>query len=556
MTRKWLAIAKAEYYVLTSFMRARRTLYMGVILTLSLVWAVVVAPMLMGAILTSLFPMDFITGLLRVVFPGMMRSLMLFLWLILLMFPLSQALQEIKIGHWEIFISNNVSTRNIISGTFLGKIPVYGIIVILLAPLLISPFMLAFEVSVFGQLLVYGVLALLSMSTIWLSNLITAVIQARLGDSSRGNDIAKALSMIVAIVVVVPMYGLMFFLPSLSEMMGMNAMNIIPSTWFADLVTWSAIAFNGIGVTASEFASVLQFSSIVDGILTGLFVAGTVALGVMAADRIFTIEAGSRTEVVTTVTRENPLLGGIRRVSPGAFGALVVTSFKDFTRKAQNLSKIGYGLILAIMLPVIMTTLDVEYVQLQEMFIMLVVMMSLVGTFPFAGTGFLESKDQLWIIQGAPSGATRFVRSRVVSQAIICVPLAILPTIALYFIMGLSLAEAIMVLGYGFMAILGGMFIATGITARNPNYEDTKSPAHQANIMLSVLLAEFSIMGVLFIDMFTTIALGIDFFGLVAGIVGSANVMYGMTLVGLLVQWSIGAILLFTGVRNLSKPGA
>lgn len=556
MTRKWLAIAKAEYYVLTSFMRARRTLYMGIILTLSLVWAVVVAPMVMGGILTALFSMEFITGLLRVVFPGMMRSLMLFLWLILLMFPLSQALQEIKIGHWEIFISNNVSTRNIISGTFLGKIPVYGIIVILLAPLLISPFMLAFQVSVFGQLLVYGVLALLSMSTIWLSNLITSVIQARLGDSSRGNDIAKALSMIVAVIVIVPMYGLMFFLPALSEMMGMNAMNILPSTWFADLVTWSAVAFNGIGVTASDFASVLQLSSVVDVILMGLFVAGTVALGAVTADRIFTIEAGSRTEVVTTVRRENALLRGIRRVSPGAFGALVVTSFKDFTRKAQNLSKIGYGLILSIMLPVIMTSLDVEYMQLQEMFIMLVVMMSLVGTLPFAGTGFLESKDQLWIIQGAPSGATRFVRSRVVSQAIICVPLAILPTAALYFIMGLSFAEALMVLGFGYMSILGGMFIAAGITARNPNYEDTKSPAHQANIMFSVLLAEFSILGVLFIDMFTTIALGFDFFGFMAGILGSANVMYGMTLVGLLVQWTIGAVLLLLGVRSLSKPDA
>ena len=56
--------------------------------------------------------------------------------------------------------------------------------------------MLAFQVSIIGQLLVYGVLALLAMSTIWLSNLLTSVLQARLGDSSRGNDIAKALSMV------------------------------------------------------------------------------------------------------------------------------------------------------------------------------------------------------------------------------------------------------------------------------------------------------------------------------------------------------------------------
>jgi hypothetical protein len=554
MTGTWLAIAKAEYYVLTSFMRARRTLYMSIILAMSLIWAVVVAPWLMGAILTTIFPMEFITAMLQVMFPGLMRSLMLFLWLMLLMFPLSQALQEIKIGHWEIFISNNVSTRNIISGTFLGKIPLYGVIVILLAPLVISPFMLAFQVSIIGQLLVYGVLALLAMSTIWLSNLLTSVLQARLGDSSRGNDIAKALSMVVAIVVVVPMYALMFFMPAMSEMMGMNAMYILPSTWFADLITWSAVAFNGVGVTASDFTSVLQLSSLVDGLLMGVFVAGTVALGLAAADRIFTIEAGSRTEVVTTIGRENFILRGIRRASPGAFGALVVTNLKDFARKAQNLSKIGYGLVLAILMPVIMTSFDLEYMGLQEMFIMLVVMFSLVGTFPFAGTGFLESKDQLWIIQGAPSGAKRFVRSRVVSQAAICLPLAIVPTTALYFMMGLTFVEAFLVFGYGFMSVLGGMFIATGITARNPNYEDTKSPAHQANIMSSVMLAEFSILAVLMFDIFGSILLGIDFFGMVGAIFGSANLMYGMTFFGLMAQWSIGIILLFVGIRSLSKP--
>lgn len=557
MTRTWLAIAKAEYFVLTSFMRARRTLFMGIIVALSLIWAVVVAPMIMGGILTAIFPMEFIVGLLRLVFPGMMRSVMLFLWLILLMFPLSQALQEIKIGHWEIFISNNVSTRNIISGTFLGKIPLYGVIVIILAPLLISPFMLAFQVSVIGQLLVYGVLALLSLSTIWLSNLVTSVIQARLGDSSRGSDIAKALSMVIAIVVIVPMYGMMFFLPAISEMMGMNAMYVLPSTWFADLVTWSTVSFNGIGLTAAEFVGVLQMSSLVDVILMAGFVVGTVALGLVAADRIFTIEAGSRTEVVTTVGRENFLLRGIRRMSPGASGAMIVTSFKDFMRKAQNLSKIGYGLVLAIMMPIIMTAMDMEYMQnVSEMFIMLVVMMSLVGTFPFAGTGFLESKDQLWIIQGAPSGASRFVRGRVVSQAMICVPLAILPTVALYFLLGMSLVETLLVLGFGYMSILGGMFIATGITARNPNYEDTKSPAHQANIMFSVLLAEFSILGVLFIAILSSIVFHFDFFGFIVGVFGPENMMYGMSFVGLLVQWTIGFVLLFMGVRSLSKPEA
>ena len=559
MVRTWLAIAKAEFQVLSSSMRRNRKLYVGILYALAFVWAIVLTPMIYNAVLGAIFPMEVLRPMLMVIFPGLMRTVGLFLWLILLLFPLSMALQEIKIGQWEIFLSNNVRTRDIMTGTFLGKLGLYGLIIILLAPLLIAPFMLAFEVSIIGQLLVYGVVTMLAMGTIWFSNFLTSVIQARLGDSSRGNDIAKALAMVVAIVVIIPMYGLMFFLPTLSEMMGMNAVLILPSTWFADLISWLAITFNGIGLTAtqiSDFSVVLQLNMVVTSVLAIGFVLGTIGLALGTADRVFTIEAGVRTEVVTTVGRENLFLRGIRRINSGPFGSLVVTNFKDFLRKAQNLSKIGYGLILAIIMPVIMTSMDIEYLQFKELFMMLIVMMSLIGAMPFAGTGFLESKDQLWIIQGAPSGASRYVKSRIASQALIGIPLAAIPSVVIYFLIGMTVVEFVILLGLGYVAVIGGMLMATGVTARNPNYEDTKSPAHQANIMTSVMLAEFSIMGVMFADIFLTIGTGIDFFGVIESIFGPGNMMIGVSVIGLVVQWSLAGILVWSGIRALSRPDA
>jgi hypothetical protein len=557
MVRTWLAIAKAEFQVLSSSMRRNRKLFVGILYAFALVWATVLAPMIFNAILGALFPMHVLRPMLMVMFPGLMRTVGLFLFLVLLLFPLSYALQEIKIGQWEIFLSNNVRTRDIMAGTFLGKIGLYGLIIVFLAPILVTPFMLAFEVSIIGQLLVYGIVILLAMGSIWLSNFITALVQARLGDSSRGNDIAKAVAMVVAIIVIIPMYGLMFFLPTLSELMGMNAFLILPSTWFADLISWLAITFNGIGLTGSQilgFSAVLQLDLLVTSGLVIAFVLGTVGLALGLADRIFTIEAGVRTEVVTTVGRENIILRGIRRVSPGPFGSLMVTNFKDFLRKAQNLSKIGYGLVLAIIMPVIMMAMDIEYIQFSEMFMMLIVMMSLIGAMPFAGTGFLESKDQLWIIQGAPSGSSRYVKSRIASQALISIPLAAIPSFIIYFMLDMTLIELSILLGLGYVAVVGGMLMATGVTARNPNYEDTKSPAHQANMMTSVLLAEFSIIGVLFADIFLTIGTGIDFFGMIMNLFGPGSMMIGVSVLGLIVQWTIAGILVWSGIRFLSRP--
>jgi hypothetical protein len=345
----------------------------------------------------------------------------------------------------------------------------------------------------------------------------------------------------------------------MSEMMGGDAFLIFPSTWFADTMSWFAVTFNGVGLTGSQiigFGSILQLDMLVSTTLTCAFVLGTIGLGLVTADRVFTIEAGVRTEVVTTVGKENILLRSVRRISPGPSGSLMVTHFKDFMRKAQNLSKIFYGVVLATILPVIMMSMDIgdEAFQFGDMFITIVAMMALVGAMPFAGAGFLESKDQLWIIQGTPSGASRYVKTRIVTQALIGIVLIIIPTVVLNLLIDMTLFETTMLVGLGYMAIFGGMLVSTGVTAGNPNYEDTKSPAHQTNVMTSVLIAEFSIIGVMFVDIFASILLDIDFFGFMANFFGPGNMMFGMSFVGILVQWTIGGILVWTGIRKLSSP--
>jgi hypothetical protein len=371
MPRKWFHIAKAEFYVLTAGMRKHRVLSAVILYALAFVWAVYLAPMIIWGFITLLMPIVEIQVLMQIVFPGMMRTVVLFLWLMLLLFPLSYALQEIKIGQWEIFLSNDVSTRDILIGTFLGKLPLYSLVTVLFAPIVISPFMIAFEVSILGQVLIYTVLAMLVVLTIWLSNFITGIVQSKLGDSPRGNDLAKALAMIVAVIVIVPMYGLMFFVTTWSELLGMNVFLLLPSTWSADFISWVTITFNGVGLTGSQiigFQDVLQLDMLTTGLLMGGFGLLIVVGGLFASDRIFTISAGVRTEIVTTTGRENIFLRSIRKVSPGVFGALLITNLKDFLRKAQNLSKIGYGVILAVIMPIIMSSFELEEVSIMQMF--------------------------------------------------------------------------------------------------------------------------------------------------------------------------------------------
>ncbi|MFW9965640.1 MAG: hypothetical protein ACFFEA_00665 [Candidatus Thorarchaeota archaeon] len=559
MTRKWYHIAKAEFFVLTAGMKKHRYLMAGILYALAIVWATYLAPTIILGFIQLIMPMDAIRTLLMVLFPGLMRTVMLFLWALLLLFPLSQSLQEIKIGQWEIFLSNNVKTKDILTGTFLGKIPMYGFFVIVFAPLLISPFMLAFEVSLLGQALVYTVIAMMVISTIWLSNFITSVIQARLGESSRGNDIAKALSMVVALIVIIPMYGLMFFMPQLSELLGMNAFLVMPFTWPADLVSWVAITFNGIGLTGSQilaFGAILQLDMLTSALLMAAFGLAFVPIAIVAADRVFTISAGVRTETVTTVGRENIFLRGIRSVAKGPFGALTIVSLKDFGRKAQNLSKIFYGVVLAIILPILiqqMTIMEGEVFDATEILPMISIMIGVVGVFPFAGAGFLESKDQLWIIRSAPKGASRFMRARIITGFMMAIPLSLAPTLVMTFMFSLAPLLALQIFVSAFIVVCGAVMVAMGVTAQNPNYEDTKSSAHQTVLITSMMLTQFTLIGPLFAAIFLDMGLGFNLFRFMESVIGIDGFMAVEMFLGPVFLLLVGGLMLYLGIRSLGK---
>ncbi|UCE11484.1 MAG: hypothetical protein JSW61_06010 [Candidatus Thorarchaeota archaeon] len=559
MTRKWLSIAKAEFYVLTSSFRSHRTVTVASMYALAIVWAAYLAPTIMGFIIQSLIPMSQIRLLLMSMFPGLMRTVMLFLWILLLLYPLSFALQEIKIGQWEIFLSNNVRTKDIIIGTFAGKIPFYGLVVVILAPLMISPFMLAFEVSFLGQALVYSAIAAMVLSTIWLSNFVTALVQARLGDSPRGNDIAKALTFVIALIVIVPMYGVMFFMPVLSDILGMNAFLLMPFTWPADLVSWIAIAFNGIGLTGSQilgFGAILQLDMWTSLLLTAAFGLVWVPIALSAADRVFTISAGVRTETVTTVGRENFVIRGVRRAAKGSFGALTVVSLKDFGRKVQNISKILYGVVLAVVLPIIMSQIavyDGDTVTAMDILPMIGIMIGVVGVFPFAGTGFLESKDQLWIIRSAPSGASRFMRARLASGFLLAFPLSLAPSVVVSVMFALEPLMALQMIASSYIIVCGAVMVSMGMTAQNPNYEDTKSPAHQSVLIGSMLLTQFTLIAPLFIDIFFSIALDVNIFRVIENIFGVDGFWFTQAIMGPVALLLMGGLMLFLGVRSLGK---
>jgi hypothetical protein len=102
-------------------------------------------------------------------------------------------------------------------------------------------------------------------------------------------------------------------------------------------------------------------------------------------------------------------------------------------------------------------------------------MLGMLGGIAFGGIGFLDSKDQLWILKGSPNGASKFVRARVVSHILFAIPIALISATSVTVILGLGIVVFLAMLVYVYAVLCGAILIATGVTANNPAYEDIKS---------------------------------------------------------------------------------
>ena len=494
MVRVWWAIAKAEFLVRTSKLhRSRKILYPAVIGT-ALTFGLLIIPRILEYFLArtgSAFEMILATS-----FPGFLRTIMMVLWMFILIVPISNSLENVKIGQWEILFSNNVKTRDLLFGTFVGRIPVYGIFVIALGPIVVSPFVYAYNVSIIGQLLMYLVIFVFAVVTIWLSTVFSTAIHAKIGSSPRGDDIGKALSWAIVPLVAVPAMGSMYWMNSVVSLLNLDASMILPSTWSADILTWIAMYTGSLRPSSILNLELYWFavSPIVDMLLLGIFSATVLFLGFKSADRLFAYGASPGSQKVARAGPENLFIRGIRKVFGGRFGTIIATSFKDYTRKLQNIAKLSYGLFLAFLIPLLIgfgpfATIVDDPIFLPVMAsLMTGLMLGIFSGVIFGGVGLLDSRDQLWILKSAPNGVPKFITARVVSYMMVGIPYAMFPALFTGLLLNFALNEILVTVAFVYSIVLGGIFVGVGITACNPSYQDTSSGAFVINTIASIFI--------------------------------------------------------------------
>lgn len=487
MVRVWWAIAKAEFLVRTAKLHRSRKILFPMVIGIALAFGLFLIPTILGYFIARVGGVFEI--MLATSFPGLLRTIMMVLWMFILIVPISNSLENVKIGQWEILFSNNVKTRDLLFGTFVGKIPVYGIFVIALGPIAVAPFVYAYNVSIIGQLLMYLVIFLFAIVTIWLSTVFSTAIHAKIGSSPRGDDIGKALSWALAPLVALPAMGSMYWMGNVVAFLNLDVSMILPSTWSADILTWIAMYTGSLRPSSILNLELYWFavSPIVDILILCIFSVVVLFLGFKSADRLFAYGASPGNHKIARTGPENLFIRGIRKVFGGRYGTIIATSFKDYARKLQNIAKLSYGIFLAILIPLLIgfgpfaTMVDDPIFVPVMTSLMIGMMLGIFSGIIFGGAGLLDSRDQLWILKSAPGGVPKFIVARVISYMMVGIPYALFPAIVSGLLLNFSLADILLVCTFVYSIVLGGIFVGVGITAMNPSYEDTSSGAFIIN---------------------------------------------------------------------------
>ncbi len=528
---KWLVVAKNEYRIHTSRIRKIRRSFPFLATGLLLVYLVYLAPALV-----ALFVEDFLALMLSNAAVAMVQVILFTTFVYFLIIPITNTLREDQTGQLEIFLAAPVKPSALLLGEFVGLLPFYAIFVTVVAGAftgLLAP--LGLDVIQISLTVVIFIVTFLSAS--WIGTVIAAVLRTKLGRTAKGRDVGRALAMIIALPMVALIYALQY--GGLSQALadpqtgGMvrAVLGLLPSSWGAEVIVDFTLNAGNIG--AVGFETVAKFTGLIAFFGAALF------LGAKTADRSYSLEPTTFTS--STAKPDGVFYNTIRHMGGGgSFGALLVSIFKDYSRRLENLSNVTYmvGVVLlmsAFVVPGIESESAFLYTIVPTMFITPVIVVMITGEVTVRG------KDNLFIYRKAPSGESRFVKAMLLKSWIVAVPIIGLTT-GVAGLLSSSSSLFSLLSGSGLMMLFAAAYtvFALGLFLVSPAFSE-KSVRLFINIIVSVFVS---------IGLFAvSIAVTARGFGLSDPT--SAILYIELLQTGL--AWLVGTGLLVLGRRKLSK---
>jgi hypothetical protein len=436
--------------------------------------------------------------------------------LFLVLMPISNTLRDEGVNRVELMLKSPVRPGDVLVGEFLGKTPVYAIIatfIIGLFTALLAPLGL----SVLQTALIIFMAFINCLGSFWVGTVISGVARTTIGRTAKGKDLGKALSFIIALPMVAVFYSMIngnlqaMLLNPNTDGLVKALLGLFPSSWVAEIIV--AFANNPANIAAVRMLTVTR----VGGMM--VFTGGSLWAGWMVLDRAYSLEPTN-----LGVSRVGPdgitykavrLLGG-----GGSFGALIVSAFKDYTRRLENLSQIGYVVGLLILIQAFFVD---DWGGGWTMGLLLGTVMALF----LSSEATIRGKETLFIYRKTPGGVGRFMKSKLAQSWLLVLPVLALNmgVTALRFDTGFSVPILVSI-GRVLLMSAANSAMAIGLSLVNPAWVQ-KSPAYMINMQLIAFIA----MGSLIVP----------------------DMVFHMEWLQVPLAWGVALVMLYLGYRKLSN---
>ncbi len=522
-TPKWLVVARNEYRIRINRIRKIKPVFPYLAIGLLAVYLVFLAPAIV-----NLFVDEFLAFFLSQVALAMVPILMFMIFFYLIILPITYTLQGMQAGHVEIFLAAPVKPSEVLLGEFLGVMPFYGIAITVIAGFFTAA-LTPLGLDMLQISIIVMIFVITCLSALWIGTVIAALVRTKFAKSARGRDIGRALSLIIALPMVAVMYAIMggglleaLADPGASEFTR-TILSLLPSSWGAEVI--SDFAANPGNIGGVGFETLARFGGLV------VFFAAVLWLGTKVAGRAYTIEP--TTFIASRAKPDGFFYRTLRHLGGGrSFGTLLVSVFKNYSRRLENLSRIAYIVGLIALVNIFFGTggEDLESALLMGLFLFSFLAVLVVGTVTTGG------KETLFIYKKAPSGIGRFVKARLLQGWLVAVPIgAAITAVTMILIPQATLLE---LLGFTvFMAqlVAANVALALGLALFNPEFsEDART--QMIGLVINAQVSMFVSIGI-FIG--SLIALNLGFFSAMLLQTGAI--------------WLLGIMFLHLGKRKLSR---
>jgi hypothetical protein len=516
---KWLVVARNEYKLKTSKIRKIRPYFHYLLILLVGLMVGVVAPLLANSLIRVL---DIEGFFISVAALGLMMVVLFMFFFYFLLLPISTTLQDIETQEYEIFISAPIRPGDILLGKYLGVVPFYAVGIAIITGFF-TAFLIPLGIDSVQIVLIILIFVLTLLSAVWIGSVIAALLRTRLGKSARGRDIGKALPLIIALPFIAIMYALMggglgeaLSNEETSSLVG-TIMSFIPSSWGAELMVLFAVNPGDLG--AIWFETLTRFGGLV------IFFVASLWVGAKVANRAYSLE--TKTFSSALAKPDGRFYRTVKSIGGGqSFGTVVVSIFKDYARRFENISKIGYMVGLLVLINLFMVDADDP----EGSLVMGIFIFPFLAAF-IVGEVTIRGKENLFIYRKAPRGESRLIKGRIMQGLLVVTPIAFLyQSLVLLRFPGLEVYEY-----FGFVGIslaVAGAYVAMalGLFLLMPVFSD-KPAELMGNVMIMMVTSM-----VLFI---VSVILGPTYW---AGM----GVLVAMV-------WVLGLVLLALGRKKLNR---